>query len=45
VASDAFGQIFVTDARPERSHKVFDTIGHEVKFFEMESGKVVSSNP
>jgi DNA replication and repair protein RecF len=40
VASDAFGQIFVTDARPERSHKVFDTIGHEVKFFEMVEGKV-----
>jgi DNA replication and repair protein RecF len=40
VASDAFGQIFVTDARPERSHKVFDTIGHEVKFFEIDGGRI-----
>uniref|UniRef100_UPI004047A31F DNA replication/repair protein RecF n=1 Tax=Roseivirga sp. TaxID=1964215 RepID=UPI004047A31F len=45
VASDAFGQIFVTDARPERSHKIFDTIGHEVKFFEVEGGRIEATNP
>tara|TARA_R110000796_G_scaffold96719_1_gene203078 strand:+ start:514047 stop:515147 length:1101 start_codon:yes stop_codon:yes gene_type:complete len=40
VASDAFGQIFVTDARPERSQKIFEAIGHEVKFFEVEGGEI-----
>ena len=40
VASDAFGQIFVTDARPERTLNVFEDINHEVKIFEIEAGKL-----
>ncbi len=40
VASDAFGQIFVTDARPERSISIFNKIDQEHSFFEINSGKV-----
>ena len=40
VASDAFGQIFVTDARPERTLSVFENIDHEVKVFEVEDGAI-----
>ena len=40
VASDAFGQIFVTDARPERTLGIFENINHQVKIFEVDSGKL-----
>ncbi len=40
VASDAFGQIFVTDARPERTFGIFENIEHEVKIFSVEKGEV-----
>lgn len=40
VASDTFGQIFVTDARPERTESIFQSIGHEVNFFNVLDGKV-----
>ncbi len=40
VASDAFGQIFVTDARPERTLSIFEDIDHEVKFFEVKDGNL-----
>ena len=40
VASDHFGQIFVTDARPERTRSIFQSIAHEVSFFDMSDGKV-----
>ncbi len=36
VASDAFGQIFVTDARPERSREVFRRFGNKVEYFRFE---------
>lgn len=40
VASDAFGQIFVTDARPERTTSIFKNVNHQVKIFEVEAGKL-----
>jgi len=40
VASDAFGQIFVTDARPERTLTIFENIEHEVKVFEVDAGEL-----
>lgn len=40
VASDAFGQIFVTDARAERTIGIFEEMNHEVKIFEIENGQV-----
>ncbi|WP_305982270.1 DNA replication/repair protein RecF [Roseivirga thermotolerans] len=40
VASDAFGQIFVTDARPERSISIFEKIKQEHKLFTVSQGKV-----
>jgi len=40
VASDAFGQIFVTDARAERTIGIFEAMNHEVKIFEIEGGAV-----
>jgi DNA replication and repair protein RecF len=40
ISDHAFGQIFLTDARPERSKKILGELDAEVKFFEVESGKV-----
>lgn len=40
VASDAFGQIFVTDARAERTIGIFESMDHEVKLFEIAKGAV-----
>ena len=40
VASDAFGQIFVTDARPERSISIFEKIDQEHKYFTVSQGVV-----
>ncbi len=40
VASDAFGQIFVTDARPERTLNIFEEINHDVKVYEVENGEL-----
>ena len=40
VASDAFGQIFVTDARPERTFGIFEKVAHDVKIFSVEKGAV-----
>ncbi|UZR92263.1 DNA replication/repair protein RecF [Chondrinema litorale] len=37
LAEGDFGQIFISDARPERSEKLLDKIGREVKFFNIES--------
>lgn len=38
VAQHKFGQIFVTDARPERSRKVFEELQVPVNFFEIANG-------
>lgn len=40
VASDDFGQLFVTDARPERTLNLFRTLQKEKKLFKVEDGKV-----
>lgn len=40
VASDAFGQIFVTDARPERSISIFEKIKQQHKYFDVINGDV-----
>lgn len=40
VASDAFGQIFLTDARAERTPGIFKKMNHKVKVFEIDQGQV-----
>ncbi|WP_422008118.1 DNA replication/repair protein RecF [Roseivirga pacifica] len=40
VASESFGQIFITDARPERSINFVKGIDQESKFFKVEEGTV-----
>jgi len=42
IANGTFGQIFLTDARPERSKKILGELDAEVKFFEVEKGVVKS---
>ena len=37
---DNFGQIFITDARPERSKSLMHEFGEKVTFFEIEEGAV-----
>ena len=41
VASHKFGQLFITDARPERSKVLLQGLGEEVKVFVMESGTIL----
>ena len=40
VSKGTFGQIFLTDARPERSKKILGGLNADVKFFELENGEV-----
>ncbi|MDO9552731.1 DNA replication/repair protein RecF [Rhodonellum sp.] len=40
VADHQFGQLFITDARPERSRKILEQIDGEVKFFQIENGGI-----
>lgn len=40
VSGDRFGQLFVTDARPERTINIFSSIQSEVKFFKISNGTV-----
>ena len=40
VGSDAFGQIFVTDARAERTIGIFEEMDHEVKIYSVDQGVV-----
>ncbi len=35
-----FGQVFVTDARPERTRKLLDSFGRPIAFFEVKDGSV-----
>lgn len=37
-----FGQVFVTDARPERTRKLLDSFGRPIAFFEVKNGSVSS---
>jgi DNA replication and repair protein RecF len=40
VAGHAFGQLFITDVRPERTFSVFNNIDAEKKIFEIKNGEV-----
>ena len=40
ISKGTFGQIFLTDARPERSRKILGELNAEVFFFEVEKGNV-----
>jgi DNA replication and repair protein RecF len=44
IAQDHFGQIFVTDARPERTRSIFSALQADIRFFEMETVKNGSNN-
>ena len=35
-----FGQVFVTDARPERTRKLLDSFGRPIAFFEVKNGSI-----
>ena len=43
VMRDTFGQIFVTDARPERTEAIFKDIQQDVKIFTIDNGRVENS--
>ncbi|AFM02945.1 DNA replication and repair protein RecF [Bernardetia litoralis DSM 6794] len=38
-----FGQVFVTDARPERTRKLLDSFGRPIAFFEVKDGSISSN--
>lgn len=40
ISKHTFGQIFLTDARPERSHYILRELDSEVYFFGVENGRV-----
>ena len=42
VASHTFGQLFITDARPERSRTLLKDLDEEVKVFEVRDGAVMN---
>lgn len=41
ISQHTFGQIFLTDARPERSRKILSQLDSEVFFFELNKGNVI----
>ena len=43
VANDSFGQLFITDARSERSKEILKGISSEVKFFQVDNGAISES--
>ncbi len=40
VANDSFGQLFITDARSNRSQEIFAEAGVKGDFFQVNAGKV-----
>jgi DNA replication and repair protein RecF len=42
VAKGSFGQLFLTDARPERSREFLKSLGKEVRFFTLHEGQVLA---
>jgi len=44
ISRHTFGQIFLTDARPERSKKILTQLDSEVFFFEVEKGLIIPDN-
>jgi DNA replication and repair protein RecF len=43
VAHKEFGQLFITDARPERSKKILSGITSDIRYFEVEGGDIYTS--
>ncbi|MTI33427.1 DNA replication/repair protein RecF, partial [Xanthovirga aplysinae] len=41
VASHTFGQLFLTDARPERTERIFKSIAGKIKIFHIKKGQVL----
>lgn len=39
IENESFGQVFITDARPERTQKILENVSIEVKYFEMNTPK------
>lgn len=37
-----FGQVFVTDARPERTRKLLDSFGRPIAFFDIKNGNITN---
>lgn len=44
VAAQSFGQLFVTDARPERTYQIFEPIKADKKVFTIHQGRVTQVN-
>ncbi len=42
VAQDAFGQLFITDARPEHTEKIVGHLNAEIRIFKIENGVVTA---
>jgi DNA replication and repair protein RecF len=42
ISKVTFGEIFLTDTRPERSKTILGTLDAEVFFFEVEKGEVIN---
>jgi len=40
VAQEAFGQLFITDARPERTEKIFEQIQADIRIFHVADGVI-----
>lgn len=40
ITDQTFGQLFITDARPERSRQIFENLADEVQIFEIDKTKV-----
>jgi DNA replication and repair protein RecF len=40
ISKNTFGQIFLTDARPERSKEILGRLDSEVFFFDLEKGAI-----
>jgi DNA replication and repair protein RecF len=43
VAGHAFGQIFITDARPERTFGIMDNIPAEKMIYQIDAGRILKS--
>lgn len=44
VSRENFGQLFISDAHPERVKKIFESIGLDIRVFEIERGEVKNSS-
>jgi DNA replication and repair protein RecF len=44
VSRESFGQLFISDAHPERVKKIFEGIGLDIRMFEIEGGAVKNNS-